>query len=109
MVSVKRPATTGPKKNHQQSTAPSKIFAARRTAASVSGVAFPNASVSNTPTRKPFNRLLTLDASAIDTGADSASPASGPATTSNIARTSAIVRAIGPTTPSHDNAPAPGG
>src|SRR5271157_6432970 len=43
------------------------------------------------------------------TGAESASPASGPAITSNSARRSATERAIGPTTPIHEKAPAPGG
>src|SRR5438270_2168540 len=43
------------------------------------------------------------------TGADRASPGSGPASTSNKARTSAIVRAIGPTTPIHAKAPTPAG
>src|SRR5271157_6577530 len=43
------------------------------------------------------------------TGAESASPASGPAITSNSARRSATERAIGPTTPIHESAPAPGG
>src|SRR6266851_8101883 len=43
------------------------------------------------------------------TGAESASPASGPAITSKSKRTSAMVRAIGPTTPIQEKAPAPGG
>src|SRR6266849_8739496 len=43
------------------------------------------------------------------TGAESASPASGPAITSKSERASAIVRAIGPTTPIQEKAPAPGG
>src|SRR5437868_11593846 len=43
------------------------------------------------------------------TGAESASPASGPSITSKRERTSAMVRAIGPTTPIQEKAPAPGG
>jgi len=43
------------------------------------------------------------------TGAEDASPGSGPARTSNKARRSAMLRAMGPTTPSHENAPMPGG
>src|SRR6266576_6324244 len=43
------------------------------------------------------------------TGADSASPASGPAVTSKSKRTSATVRAMGPTTPIQEKAPEPGG
>src|SRR5713101_7973591 len=43
------------------------------------------------------------------TGAESASPGSGPAMTSKSERTSAMVRAIGPTTPIQENAPAPDG
>src|SRR5256885_17086871 len=39
------------------------------------------------------------------TRAESASPASGPAVASKSARTSLTVRAIGPTTPSQENAP----
>ena len=42
-------------------------------------------------------------------GAESASPGSAPAITSNKTRKSATVLAIGPTTPSQLNAPAPGG
>src|SRR5258707_14943446 len=42
-------------------------------------------------------------------GAESASPASGPAITSKSKRTSATVRAMGPTTPIQEKAPAPGG
>src|SRR5580704_4830307 len=43
------------------------------------------------------------------TGEESASPASGPAITSKSKRTSAMVRAMGPTTPIQEKAPAPGG
>src|SRR5713101_9933172 len=43
------------------------------------------------------------------TGAESASPACGPAIASKSERTSAMVRAIGPTTPIQEKAPAPGG
>src|SRR5882762_5147303 len=43
------------------------------------------------------------------TGEERASPGSGPAMTSKSKRTSAMVRAIGPTTPIQENAPAPGG
>src|SRR3981189_183038 len=43
------------------------------------------------------------------TGEERASPGSGPAITSKSKRTSAMVRAIGPTTPIQEKAPAPGG
>src|ERR1700676_1725583 len=43
------------------------------------------------------------------TAADKASPGSGPAMTAKRARTSAMVRAIGPTTPIHAKAPTPAG
>src|SRR5271163_3891580 len=42
-------------------------------------------------------------------GAESASPGSGPRKISKSARTSATVRAIGPTTPSQEKAPSLGG
>src|SRR5271156_5735133 len=73
------------------------------TAATVSGVCAPSAAVSSKPIRIP-RRLAEVKLRAA-TGAESASPGSGPCKTSKSARTSATVRAIGPTTPSHENAP----
>src|SRR5271167_5135350 len=117
-----RSAITGPKKYHHTSITRSspvscflsttnpcslKIFAARSTAADVSGVALPSAALSKIPIRN-FCASSTFTAST-GTGTESASPASGPAITANKARTSETVRAIGPTTPIQPNAPPPSG
>src|SRR5215467_7141114 len=74
----------------------------------LSGVALVSASLSSKSTRRPF-RLLWSEADLPRAGAESASPGSGPAITSKSVRTSAMVRAIGPTTPSQLRRPAPGG
>src|SRR5579859_4988220 len=113
---------TGPKKYHHNSIARSRPlirfiptanpcslsnFAARSTAAVVSGVALPSASLSKIQTFKTRKSLSSIFL--IGTGAESASPASGPAITSNSARTSEIVLAMGPITPIQPNAPPPPG
>src|SRR6202030_2331993 len=114
-------AFIGPKKNHHNSIACSSPFsgngstwnfseskpAALSTAFFVSEVTTPNASDSNIPTRIPRSSPSPKDRASI--ADESASSASGPFITSNNARTSATVRAIGPTTPNHANAPAPRG
>ena len=82
-------------------------FAARSTAARVSGVARPRASLSRIPMRVARNSESRY--ARIGTGAESASPGSGPAITSKSMRISAMVRAMGPTTPIQEKAPAPGG
>src|SRR5208283_2369237 len=71
------------------------------------GVAAPSVPLSRIPMRRARNSSARIERKG--TGAESASPASGPAITSKSARRSATVRAIGPTTPIHENAPAPGG
>src|SRR5271170_5413225 len=77
------------------------------TAAVVSGVCAPSAAVSSKPMRIP-RRLAEVKLRPA-TGAESASPGSGPCKTPKSTRTSATVRAIGPTTPSQGNAPLLGG